>query len=45
MTLESAIRLTGLLIGFAFFLQSIEHLFRARDGRVFFAVRAVFSLC
>lgn len=44
MTLESAIRLTGLLIGFAFFLQSIEHLFRARDGRVFFAVRAVFSL-
>ncbi|MBX3016438.1 MAG: HTTM domain-containing protein [Bdellovibrionaceae bacterium] len=44
MTFESALRLCGILVGFAFFLQSLEHLHRPRDGRAFFAARAFTSL-
>lgn len=40
MSLDAAIRLTGILIGFAYFLQSLEHLKRPADGRFFFALRA-----
>lgn len=44
MTFEAALRLSGVLIGFAFLLQSLEHLHRQGDGRLFYGVRAALCL-
>ncbi len=45
MSLDDAIRLTEVLLGFAFILQSIEHLKTFANERWLFGVRLVFSAC
>lgn len=44
MSFDAALRLTEMLLGFALLQQSLEHLARARDGRILFVPRAAFSL-
>lgn len=45
MTLDLALRLTEVLLGIAFFQQSLEHLKAAQDEQLLFTPRAILSLC
>jgi hypothetical protein len=44
MSFDDAVRLTEIMLGFAFLQQSMEHLFSANDERRIFALRGVLSL-
>jgi len=44
MNIEDAIRLTEILLGFAFVQQSIEHILAARDERILFIPRLILAI-